>query len=130
MKVIARGGLRDLVEERVGIMKHYRSHRSASRQFLLQQRRLHSQAYTGNLDINARGRPVVAEQERQTHQPLVADRSDLGGLAVRHGVHQGADASLDEIDESDGLIGTVERLPVFQRSMVKMRAKPFVVTGR
>ena len=63
-------------------------------------------------------------------QPLVADRSDLGGLAVRHGVHQGADASLDEIDESDGLISTVERLPVFQRSTVKMRAKPFVVTGR
>ena len=59
MKVIARGGLRDLVEEGVGIMKHHRSHRSASRQFPLEQRCLHSQPGTGNLDVNAGGRPVV-----------------------------------------------------------------------
>jgi hypothetical protein len=67
MELLARGGLRDLVEEGVGIVKHHCSHRSASRQF------------------------------------LVADRSDLGRLAVRHGVHQRADAGLDEIDPFKGL---------------------------
>ena len=130
MKLIARGGLRDLVEEGVSIAKHHRSHRSASRQFLLEQRCLHSQAGTGNLDVNAGGRPVVAQHEGQTHHALVADRSDLGRLAVRHGVHQGADAGLDEIDKSDGLVSTVERLPVLQRNTLKMRAKPLVIPRR
>jgi hypothetical protein len=36
MKLIARGGQRDLVKEGRRIMKHHRSHRSASRQFLFE----------------------------------------------------------------------------------------------
>ena len=102
MKLITRGRLRDLIEEGVSIEEHHCSHRSALRQFRFEQRCLHSQASTRNLDVNTRGRPVVAQHERQTHNTFVADRSDLGRLPVRHGVHQGADASLDEIDKTDG----------------------------
>jgi hypothetical protein len=61
MKVIARGGLRDLIEEGVRIAKHDSTHRGASRQFYFEQRCLQSQAGPGNLDVNAGGRPVVAE---------------------------------------------------------------------
>jgi hypothetical protein len=94
-----------------------------------EQRGLHSQASTGNLDVNAGRRPVVVQHEGQTNHPLVADRSNFGRLAVRHGVHQGADAGLDEVDKSDGLVCAVKRLPVRQRYPFKMRAKPGVIPG-
>lgn len=72
----------------------------------------------------------VAQHLGQTHHALVADRSDLGRLTVRHGVRQGADAGLDEIDKSDGLVSAVERLPVPQGYALKMRAKPCVILWR
>ena len=77
---------------------------------------------TGNLDVNAARRPIVAQQDGQTYHALVADRSDLGRFAVRHSAHQGADAGLDKVDESDGLVSTIERLPVLQRNTFKMLA--------
>jgi hypothetical protein len=49
---------------------------------------------------------------------------------VPHRVHQGADASLDEIDKLDGPVGAIERLFVPKRNTVKMRAKPLVISGR
>ena len=98
MKMIARGGLCDLVEEGVRIVQHHNSHRSALRQFPLEQRCLHAQSGTGNLDVNAGGCLVVAEHQGQAHHAFAADRAHLGSLAVRHGVHQRADAGLDEID--------------------------------
>jgi hypothetical protein len=67
MKVIASSGLRDLVEERVSIAKHDRSHGSASRQLLAEQRCLHPQANAGDLDVNAGGCPFVPQHEGQTH---------------------------------------------------------------
>ena len=60
----------------------------------------------------------------------VADRADFGCLSVGHGVHQGANAGLDEVDEAETLPGTIERLPVGQRHTVKMREKPLIVLGR
>ena len=76
------------------------------------------------------GALVVAQHEGQTHHALVADRADLGRLAVRHGVHQRTDAGLDEIDKSDRLVSTIERLPVLERYTAKMRAQPGVILGR
>jgi hypothetical protein len=32
---------------------------------------------------------------------------------------------LDEIDKSDGLVSTIEGLPVLQRNTLKMRTKPW-----
>ena len=39
-----------------------------------------------------------------------------------HGVHQGADAGCNEVDETDALVRTVERLPVLQRNVLQMWA--------
>ena len=127
MKMIARGGLCDLIEEGVGIAQQRDSHRSALRQFPLEQGCLHAQSGTRNLDVSAGGRLVVAEHQGQTHHALAADRAHLGRLAVRHRVDQGADAGLDEVDKPDGLVGFVERLPVLQRNRLKMREKSLVI---
>ena len=111
-------------------MKHHGAHGSTSRQFLFELRCPHSQAGTRNLHVNAGGGPAVAEHEGQTHHALVADGSDLGRLAVGHGIHQRADPGLDEINKFDRLVSAVERLPVLQRHTVKMRAKPLVIPRR
>src|SRR4029079_5199893 len=48
-------------------------------------------------------------------------------LSIRHGVYQGPNTTLDEIDKSDGFVCAVERLPVLQRDTAKMRAKSLVI---
>jgi hypothetical protein len=63
MELIARGGLRDLVEESMSIEKHHGSHRCASRQLSFKQRCLHSQARAGDLNINAGGRSIVSQDQ-------------------------------------------------------------------
>lgn len=55
------------------------------------------------------------KQEGKTHDAFVANRSDFCDVAVHHGVHQGADAGLDEIDKLNRSPRPVERLAVLQR---------------
>src|SRR5580658_3648710 len=83
MKMNARGGLRDLIEDGVAVALHHGAHRGASRELTLEQRRRHSQASARNLHVDAGGRLVVAPYEREAHHAFVADRTDLGRLPVR-----------------------------------------------
>src|SRR6185312_12781892 len=112
VEVVAGGGLRDLIEQRMGVSQHDGAHRGAARQLGAEPCGRHAQARAGHLDIDAGGRPVAAQQQRQADHALVADRADLGPLAAGHGVDQRADASLDEVDIAEPLARAIQRLPV------------------
>ena len=79
----AGGRLRDLVEEGVSVVKHRPALVSgfasiASQKlpdFILE-------ADPGNLHIDARRRPFVAEHHRQAHDAFVANGAHFGGGAV------------------------------------------------
>jgi hypothetical protein len=130
MKLIARGRLRDLVEKGVRIMMHHVSHRRAMRQLSREQGCRHSQAGAGDLHVNAGGRPVIAQKQRQTDHSLVPDRSDLGGVAVDHGVHQRADTGFNKPDKLDAFVGLVKGSSVLQRNRFKMGTQPLVICRR
>ena len=66
MKLVARCRLRHLIEEGMRITKHHCAHRCAAGQLPDELGRLHSQTDSGDLDVYAGWRPVVAERERQT----------------------------------------------------------------
>src|SRR5579871_2402420 len=130
MKLVARRRLGYLVEEGVSVEKHDSSHRRTSLQLPPEDRRLHSEPGSGNLDINARGRTSISEQERQSHDTFIADRSDLGRVVIGHGVHERADAALYEIDKRNGFVGPIQRLAVAQRDALQMRPEAAIVLWR
>ena len=130
MEVIAGGRLCDLVEQRMRVAQHHRSHRGAARQFGAEQRGRHAQALARHLDIDAGRCAVVAEQQRQADDALVSDRADLGRRAVAHGVDEEPDPGFDEVDEIERPARTVERLPVGEGNALEMAVQTPAIPGR
>src|SRR5579871_452058 len=128
MKVIAGGGLSDLVEQGVDVSKHDHLHGGAPRQLLSEKCGVHPEPCTWNLDVDAGWRPLVPQHEGHTNNTFVADGSDFGSVAVSHGVYKRTNPGLDEVTKLYHFVGFIERLFVFERHRFKMGTKSFVIS--
>ena len=130
MEVVARRRLRNLVEQRMGVTEHDRPHRSALRQLGAEASRRHAEAVARHLNVDAGRRAGRSQQQGEADHALVADGADLGCLTVGHGVHERPDAGLYEIDGAKPPMRPIERLPVRQRNLAKVRSKTLIVLAR
>ncbi len=130
VKAIARGGLRDLRHQRMGIAVQLPLQRQAEPEFLAEARRGHPQRRPAALHQGANRRLAVPQHERDADHALAADEADFQGeVAVRQRQqrHQGG---AGKVDMADRLARFVEHLAEGQRDRLEPREQTLELLAR
>jgi hypothetical protein len=126
----ASSGLRDLIVESMSIVEHSHHYRRVLLEHFQETICPHSLTETGNMHVDGGWRLSVAEHDRQTHEALVPDCSDLGSVSIFHCADEWADTDFYEIDVLDRPIGPIKRVSIWKRNGLKIGLKPLVIVLR